>query len=137
MILLDVHSAEVNKALKQARKGIGQKLSEHCTEGVYCCGNCTVALWRHLSVGGLEYSEDFIDLGIKALKKHRDGKGRWRRFPFYYTLLVLNELEDKYANEEIHYASKLCERLLNRKTKKNNISQRRQVLLQKILEKIN
>lgn len=136
LILLDIPSAEVNKALKLASEGIRQKLSEHWTDGIYCCGSCTVALWRHLTVGKLENSENYIDQGIKVLKKHRDGKGRWRRFPFYYTLLVLNELEDKYANEEIHYASKACERLLKRKTKENNISQRRKVLLQKVLEKI-
>lgn len=136
LILLEVPSAEVNKALKQASEGMRQALSEHWADGIYCCGSCTVALWRHLTVGGLDNSENFIDQGIKVLKKHRDGKGRWRRFPFYYTLLALNELEDKYANEEIHYASKACERLLNRKTKENNFSQRRQILLQKILEKI-
>jgi len=136
LILLDVHSAEVNKALKRASEGIRKKLSEHWADGIYCCGSCTVALWRHLTVGGLDKSDNFIDQGIKALKKHRYGKGRWRRFPFYYTLLVLNELEDKHAYEEIHYASKVCERLLNRKTKENNTSQRRQILLQKVLEKI-
>ena len=30
---------------------------------------------------------------MKMLKAHCDGKARWGRFPFYYTLLALSEID--------------------------------------------
>jgi len=47
--------------------------------------------------------------GLKALKKRRDGKGRWRNFPFYYTLLSLTEIDIPQPVDEMKYAAKACE----------------------------
>jgi hypothetical protein len=137
LILLGVKSTKVNSALEKASAGFIERSKLHIEsdKGTYCCVTCSCAFWRHLSVGGLVNNERILTAGIKTLNSLRDGKGRWKRFPFYYTLLVLSEIELPAARKEIRYARPACERLLKRKTKKDKISKRRYILAQRILEK--
>jgi hypothetical protein len=44
---------------------------------------------------------------LKTLAEHRDGSGRWRRFPPYYTVLVLSEIGLPVAEDELAYAKTL------------------------------
>jgi len=139
LILLDVSSAGVHMALEQANLGMMNRLRQSevsgYTRGMYCCGTCTCSLWRHLVVGGLGHAERRLKAGMKALKQHRDGKGKWRRFPFYYTLLALSEIDLSSAIEEMRYASRACERFLKHSYRKDKVSQRRRQLVERILEK--
>jgi hypothetical protein len=137
LLLLNVKSADVKSALKRASAGFMEYMKPYIAadKGTYCCATCSCALWRHLSVGGLKNGERILTNGIKTLKSLRDGKGRWKRFPFYYTLLVLNETERTAARKEMQYAAPACERLIKRKIRKDKISKRRRVLAEKILEK--
>ncbi len=138
LILLDVSNDNVKNALKQASLGMMGALSRAedsgYIPGMYCCGTCTCSLWRHLAVGGLEEAECRLAAGMNTLKSHRDGNSRWRRFPFYYTLLALNEIDLPSAIQEMRYASSVCERNLKRLQKKDTITQRRRTLMERILE---
>jgi len=138
LILLDVSSADVRNALDRAGFGMMERLKRSeasgTTLGTYCCGTCTCSLWRHLAVGGLESGERRLVAGMKALKAHREGNGRWRRFPFYYTLLALSEIELPSAVEEMRYASTVCERYLRRRPEQNKIGERRRLLAERVLE---
>jgi len=40
----------------------------------------------------------------------RDGKGQWRRFPFWYTVLALSEMDVPEASRELKYAAPVLER---------------------------
>ena len=137
LILLDGSLPIAREALKKSNKGIMRALMSCETptrvRGFYCCGTCTVALWRHLAVGGLRQSKRRLNAGLKVLRRYRDGTGKWRRFPFYYTLLALSELGRTLASDELHYTAPLCERLLNRYKAKNKIARRRRILLERIL----
>ena len=137
LILLNVKSAGVKLALEIANAGFMEYLKKYLIpkEGTYCCATCSCALWRHLSVGGLENGERILAAGIRTLKSLRDGKGRWKRFPFYYTLLILNEIELPAARKEMQYSAQACERLLKRRMKKDRISRRRYILAERILQK--
>ena len=137
LLLLNVTSADIKSALERASAGFMERLKLYieADKGTYCCAPCSCALWRHLSAGGLKNGERILTNGIKTLKSFRDGKGRWKRFPFYYTLLVLNEMDLPAARKEIQYAAPACERLLKRQTKKDKICQRRHTLAERILEK--
>jgi hypothetical protein len=139
LILLGIKTPEVKDALKRATNGMLKRLYYDVTtpklRGMYCCGICSVSLWRHLAVGGLDHSEKRLVLGIKALKRYRKGNGEWRRFPFYYTLLALNEIEMKSALEEMRYAAPLLEKYIKRASGTNKISQRRYALVERILAK--
>jgi len=137
LILLNVKSAGVKLAQEKANTGFMEYMKKYLMpkEGTYCCATCSCALWRHLSVGGLENGERILAAGIRTLKSLRDGKGRWKRFPFYYTLLILNEIDLPSARKEMQYSAQACERLLKRVMKKDRISRRRYILAERILQK--
>ena len=139
LILLGVSLGEVRDALDRAGHGMMERLrrseASGTTPGTYCCGTCTCSLWRHLAVGGLENGERRLAAGMKALRAHREGNGKWRRFPFYYTLLALSEIDLPAAIEEMRYASAVCERYLRRRSGSKKIGERRRLLAERILEK--
>ena len=102
-------------------------------KGTFCCGACTVGLWRHLSAGGLsEYSAKLPE-GILVLHYNHDANGRWGRFPFFYTLLALSEIDDPIARKELNYAQTECERTLSKLRKTGKFSKRKYDLLLKVL----
>jgi hypothetical protein len=104
--------------------------------GWYCCGQCTVSFWRNLLVGGLENQEAELAGGLKILKSLRDGKHGWRRMPFYYTLLALNEFENPLVIDELKYAAPRFEDLIGRKPRKDKYSIRRHVLAERVLKRL-
>ncbi len=135
LILLNVSTAGVRNALDRASLGMLSRLGPPSLAGMFCCGKCTAALLRHLAVGGLEDSQRRLTAGLNGLKTRRDDEGRWKTFPFYYTLLVLSEINSPLAVEEMRYASKVCERSLRRSSKDDGITKRRRVLAERVLAK--
>jgi hypothetical protein len=137
LILLNVSDASVKDALNRASLGMLKRLKEYETQwkvhGTYCCGICSDSYWRHLIVGGLDKNKQRLAAGMKKLKSYRIGDGQWRRFPFFYTLLALNEIKLKSAIEEMRYAAPACEQYLKRARTGNKYSQRRRLLVERIL----
>lgn len=135
LILLHVRGKEVDHALQAASHGMLKFLyrTRDKRRGFYCCGACTSALWRHLAVGGLDHAQERLRRGIRVLRMKRDGTGRWKNFPFYYTLLALSEIDLPAALEEMRYSANVCERLLKRLPEDDKTSQRRRSLIEKIL----
>ncbi len=133
LILLDVKNSKVQEALSRGTAWVRQNPDK--TTGMYCCGICSCSLWRNLLTGAYKDGEARLIAGMKALKASRKGKGQWRRFPFYYTLLALEEMDHPLAREEIRYAASVCEKNLRRKEKEDVFSLRRRVLMERVLEK--
>jgi len=120
---LGVEAPEPRGALQRARANIFRRIDgdsrpadsdDDHLPGVYCCATCSVSLWRHLLASGSASDLRRLDHGLAHLKRSRDGKGRWKRYPFYYTLLALSEIDLPAAREEIHYALPTIERALRR-----------------------
>ena len=44
----------------------------------------------------------------------RDGEHQWRRFPFWYTVLALSEMDSAEARTELRYAAPALERTASR-----------------------
>jgi len=139
LILLGVADTAVKDALDRATHGMLHRLRQ--TEnagkvhGIYCCGVCSVAYWRHVMVGGLDRNEERLAAAMKALKAHRTSNGRWRRFPFYYTLLALSEIDLKPALDEMRYAAPVLERYVRRTIRDSKFSERRSVISERVLAK--
>ena len=70
---------------------------------------------------------------MRILKTRRDGNGRWRAFPFHYTLLALSDIELPSALAERRYAAPACERCLKRSPGDDTFAQRRRELAERIL----
>jgi hypothetical protein len=103
--------------------------------GTYCCGKCSVGFWRHLLLGGFDQVEKRLSRGLKCLRDSRKGQGQWQRFPFWYTISALVEMDPPAAREEMRYAAKTCEPFANRHSA-NTFSQRRSELARRLLSRV-
>lgn len=165
-------NSRAEEAYERAVKGVAYRLSEldgtppgligtdlgkdPCIRaGVYCCGSCSVSLWRHLAAhrasvaersgngkdnsmargfsAGISHPEDRLLDGMKALRHQRDKEGKWKPFPFWYTLLVLTELVFPEALDEMRYAAPTIERSLKRLKQDDKYGSRRKKLAEKAL----
>ena len=95
-----------------------------------------MSFWRNAIAGGLYEQEQQLAYGMQKLKKHRDGKGRWGRFPFYYTISSLIEIDTAEALAELKYSASSAKRCLNRASNKDIISKRRKFILETALNRI-
>jgi hypothetical protein len=139
LILLKSREPAVKAALDRATAGILERMTQEESHGkvcgMYCCGTCSVAYWRHVSAGGLDRHEERLNAGMKELRYWRAGEGRWRRFPFYYTLLALGDMDIKPAVDEMRYAAPALERYLKLPRIKGEYARRRRLLFERILAK--
>lgn len=140
--LLAVPEAPVQAALSRASRGVLGFLERaaqdprYSNAGWFCCGKCSVGLWRNLLSGGLDRREERLQAGVRGLHARRDGHGEWRRFPFWYTVLALAELDLPSARQELKYAAPLLERAATRKPGASPYAQRRQQLASAALARL-
>ncbi len=104
--------------------------------GQYCCGKCTAALWRHLAAGGLERAEHHLAAGVEALRLSRTGDGRWRRYPFFYTVLALSEMDASLAIDELRYAAPVLYGLVKGAPEGDPFATRRRTLAERVLASV-
>jgi hypothetical protein len=110
----------VTRALESADNGLMRRLERAAQNprkrnpGLYCCGKCTVGLWRNVLAGGLDRREERLRRGASHLRSMRDGKHQWRKFPFWYTVLALSEMDNAEARTELKYAAPALERAASR-----------------------
>jgi hypothetical protein len=104
--------------------------------GTYCCGRCSAALWRHITVGGFDNSEHRLSKGLQCLRHCRRGDGQWRAFPFWYTLSALVEMDGPVTRTELRYAAPVLEKHLRRAPRPDQYSQRRHAIAQRALARV-
>jgi hypothetical protein len=104
--------------------------------GLYCCGTCTASLWRHMTAGGLGAIAHCLPDGIAQLRSLRMGDGAWRRFPFWYTVSALQEMELPEAVEELRYAAARLSRAARRQGSGDRYAARRLALAQRVLARV-
>jgi hypothetical protein len=78
---------------------------QRCTIGE--CAASFIGYVRFLKAVLGDSATPDITWRLKTLAEHRDGNGRWRRFPPYYTTLVLSEIGLPTAHDELAYAKTL------------------------------
>jgi hypothetical protein len=131
---LRVRDTEVTRALDNADEGLGQCLVRAAADprngnpGLYCCGKCSVGLWRNLLAGGLDRHEERLRRGAMHLRSMRDGEHQWRRFPFWYTVLALSEMDSREAKSELKHAAPALERAASRAVPTSLYARRRHEL---------
>ena len=137
LLLLKVNLQEVKAALKRATDGIEQRIAvcerSGAAAGTYCCGICSCSYWRHLAAGGLSRNEERLAAGMRALRAERLDNGRWRRFPFFYTLLTLQDVGPELAGAELQHAAPACERYLRARPVGTEHGRRRRRLAERVL----
>ena len=139
---LRVRDRGVTRALEAANDGLMQCLARWAEDprrrnpGLFCCGKCSVGLWRNLLSGGLDRREERLRRGAAHLRSARDGKDGWRRFPFWYTVLALSEMNNREATAELKYAAPALERAASRPASSGAYAQRRQQLAARVLNRL-
>jgi hypothetical protein len=103
--------------------------------GTFCCGKCTLAFWRHFWVGNFENKIASLHKGVQVLKNHRLGDGKWRRFPFFYAIYTLLDIDMEPVHAELEYARPAMERYV-KNARTGVFSDRRIAIFIKALEKI-
>ncbi len=117
---LRVRDPNVSRALERADSGLMRCLERaaadprHSNPGLFCCGKCSVGLWRNVIAGGLDRHDERLRRGASHLRTMRDGAHQWRRFPFWYTVLALSEMDNADARTELTYAAPALERAARR-----------------------
>jgi hypothetical protein len=132
LMLFSVKDAAVREGIEKANASMVRRLGKP-EAGNYCCGKCSVAMWRTLLAGGLNNQEKRLADSLRSLNKRRDGKGRWGLYPFYFTLLALSEMDSRQAIAEMRYAAPVLERVRGGADKH---SLRRRRLAELILAKV-
>ena len=124
----------MTRALEGADDGLMRCLARAAADprkrdpGLYCCGKCSVGLWRNLLAGGLDRHEERLRRGARHLRAMRDGAHQWRKFPFWYTVLALNEMDSAEARAELKYAAPALEHAANRAEPSSVYARRRHEL---------
>jgi hypothetical protein len=126
--LLTQQDQVVTRAIQLANQHMEKMCySFFCAKGE--CKALTIAYLRYLSLDGTGDSASQINTHLASLAGHRDGKGRWDGFPFFYTLLTLSEIADPLAAQELQYASLACKKLQAQKWSGYPVSKRRQEII--------
>ena len=139
---LQVSDSSVARALAAADEGLLQCLARAAEDprnpnpGLFCCGKCSVGLWRNLLSGGLSRGQERLQRGALHLRSVRDGEEGWRRFPFWYTVLALSEMDTAEAKAELKYAAPALERTANRPAATAVYARRRQELAARALSRV-
>jgi len=120
-------------AVTEAVKGFNQIIERGGKSGSYCCHTCTMSFLRTLTVVEPDKGGEIVEKGLNKIRKARTSDGRWRGFPFYYTLLTLSEIDTTSAHAELRHASKTAERLLKRYQNGDRVSRFRRLALEKTL----
>jgi len=125
-------------ALARAEAGMRESLRTHDRAnaqhvGFFCCGICTASFWRHLAAGGLDNPVPRFRDGLRVLASCRSDSGRWNRFPFFYTLLALTELDVPEAGKELRWAAPAAERSLKTLHGAGRFPKRRRTVLEQAL----
>ena len=138
--LLSVRDASVQAALERANAGLMNCLTRaaldprHSNPGRFCCGKCSVGLWRNVLAGGLDRHEERLRKGVgQFLREHRAGDGKWRVFPFWYTVLALTEIDLPEARKELSYVAPVLERTAVRASPSSVHAKRRYELARRAL----
>jgi hypothetical protein len=125
--------ADVRKALSRTSVAMGHACfaASHCVIGE--CAHSSIAYMRGAASDRGGDHRKWIEDHLRVIRAHRDGKGRWKRFPFYYSLLALLEVGTPSANAELEYARPACRRVTGRAPSDDYASRRRRIL-ERVLE---
>lgn len=140
--LLRVRDHSITRALQAADDGLLGCLARAAegprgqNPGLFCCGKCSVGLWRNLLAGGLDRQEERLRRGALHLRSVRDGEHGWRRFPFWYAVLALSEMDGSEARAELQYAAPMLEAAASRAVPSTVYARRRHELATRALNRV-
>jgi hypothetical protein len=131
-------NAGVARAAKTCRQRALERFSQEARRkrGMYCCYSCTNAGWQALAVTPGSDAEELLEAGISLLRPLRTSTGRWGKFPFWYTVLALSDIDRPSVLAELRHAAPALERAMKARPKGDEVSQRRLLLARRVLNRV-
>lgn len=140
---LGTPDAATRAALQRADEGMLDALARaardprHENPGRFCCGKCIVGMWRNLLSGGLDRHEERLRRGVgEYLRAHRTDRGKWRVFPFWYTVLALADMHTPEARHELEYVAPALARAARGPAQEGVHASRRHELARRALHRL-
>jgi hypothetical protein len=134
IVLLGIENVAVQHSISRSEQCMDASCySKFCAKGE--CKAISIAYMRYLACFAHKDPDSKLPHFLTHLGSSRDGKGRWRGFPFFYTLLMLTELDDAVASQEIEYAAPACEKWLDQLDTPDHFSIRRRHILSYVLSR--
>ena len=112
---LRVRDPDVTRALRGADEGMMRCLERAAEEprngnpGLFCCGKCSVGLWRNLFAGGLDRREERLGVALGICDRCATASTSGGDSRFWYTVLALSEMDSAEARTELNYAAPALE----------------------------
>jgi hypothetical protein len=126
--LLALDLSAITKSIQAAEQRMDTMCySKFCSKGE--CKSLTIAYMRYLTTSNLNGSTARMNSLLTKLVDHRDGRGKWKGFPYYYTLLMLSDVGDPLAADELQYAASLLQKQPDLSQSAGPISNRRHEIL--------
>jgi len=131
--LLAPEDAQVKQAVARALSTFRQDCyaQQHCAIGE--CAHSGISYMRLLLSSGTSEEQVWIEAELEMLRSHRLSTGRWRQFPFYYTLHVLLELPGDAARDELNHAVPACLHVRDRIDPPQSVTARRSDIVERVL----
>jgi hypothetical protein len=104
--------------------------------GMYCCYSCSNAGWQALAVTPGNDADDLLEAGLALLRPLRTDAGRWSKFPFWYTVLALSDMDRASALAELRHAAPALQRAMKGRPKRDAANQHRLLLARLVLDRI-
>jgi len=104
--------------------------------GMYCCYSCSSAGWQALGVTPGSDADALLEAGLSLLRPLRTGTGRWGKFPFWYTVLALSDIDRPSALAELRHAAPALQRAMKVPPKQDKVAQRRLSLAEHVLNRV-
>ena len=98
------------------------------------CAHAGIAFRRYFMTFDGDESSEKNRQTLETLKQRRYGEGKWRDFPFYFTLLWLTELPDDLAQEELEYTRDYCRELSRKLAGDEPFVDNRRNILMRVLD---
>ena len=128
LVLTRPSSESANSSIALAASWLeNQCFSDFCASGE--CKHSSVSFMRYLNALG---TTDRLETMISNLSKFRDGKGGWKGFPYFFTLLALAEIESPIADDELHYALAFADQRFRRSQSEEPYISRRNEILSRV-----
>jgi hypothetical protein len=84
----------------------------------------------------LDRQDERLQRGVEHVRQSRDGKGSWRKYPFWYTVLALSEMNLTAASNELRYAEPLLRPATTRSAGSGVYAMRRHQLALRVLDRL-
>jgi hypothetical protein len=113
-------------------------LDQDCFSNEYCyIGECAHSMMAYLRYLNVINNQEEVSKIIHCIHMQQDGKGRWSKFPFHYTLYTLLECGSEQAIAELKYAKPAIQRSLKKRSRMGNKYHDRKIqLMEQILQLI-